>query len=43
MIRIEELSKRFGSKTVLNNISLNIKEGEIFAFVGPNGAGKLQH
>ncbi len=40
MIKIEELSKRFGSKSVLNNISLNIKEGEIFAFVGPNGAGK---
>jgi len=40
MIKIDGLSKKFGSKSVLNNISMDIKEGEIFALVGPNGAGK---
>ena len=40
IVKIENLSKSFGSKPVLNNISLNIGEGDIFAIVGPNGAGK---
>lgn len=40
MIRIENLTKKYGSFTAVNNLSLEIKEGEIFGFVGPNGAGK---
>lgn len=40
MIKITNLSKNFGTKSVLNNLSLEIKEGSIFGLVGINGAGK---
>lgn len=36
----KSLSKRFGSKTVVNNINLKVKKGHIFGFLGKNGAGK---
>ncbi|MBP2625097.1 MAG: ATP-binding cassette domain-containing protein [Nitrosopumilaceae archaeon] len=39
-IEIRSLSKKFGNACVLNNISLQIKQNEIFGFLGPNGAGK---
>lgn len=34
------LTKRFGDFTAVNNVSLEVKRGEIFGFLGPNGAGK---
>ena len=40
IIRIENLTKRFGDLVAVNNISLGIREGEIFGLLGPNGAGK---
>jgi ABC-2 type transport system ATP-binding protein len=40
MIKVEELVKKFGDKTVLNRISFSVKEGEVFGYLGPNGAGK---
>jgi ABC-2 type transport system ATP-binding protein len=40
IIEISGLYKRYGSQTVVNNLSLNIKEGEVFGLLGPNGAGK---
>src|SRR5215510_5799954 len=40
MIQLEHLTKRFGSFTAVNDLCLNIAEGEIFGFLGPNGAGK---
>ena len=40
MIRIEQLSKRFGEDTVLSDISFEIEEGEIFAIIGRSGSGK---
>ena len=40
MIKIENLTKKFGSKTVLDNISFSVEDGEIVGFLGPNGAGK---
>jgi ABC-2 type transport system ATP-binding protein len=40
MIQIEHLTKRFGSFTAVDNLCLQIAEGEIFGFLGPNGAGK---
>jgi len=40
MIKISELTKRFGSKIAVDNLNLEIKKGEIFGFLGPNAAGK---
>lgn len=40
MIRVENVSKSFGSKKALHQISFEIKEGEIFGFLGPSGLGK---
>ena len=39
-IQAKKLGKTFGGKTAVNNVSLNIKKGEIYGFLGPNGAGK---
>lgn len=40
ILKFDGLSKKFGNKTVVDHISLEIKEGEIFGPLGPNGAGK---
>ena len=40
IISISQLSKNFGSFTAVDNISFDVKRGEIFGFLGPNGAGK---
>jgi ABC-2 type transport system ATP-binding protein len=39
-IEIQQLSKRFGKRLAVNNISFAVEQGEIFGLVGPNGAGK---
>lgn len=39
-IRIEHISKKVKNKQIINDVSLNIQEGEIFGLVGVNGAGK---
>jgi len=40
MIELNNISKRYGNKTALENLSLTINQGEIFGFLGHNGAGK---
>lgn len=40
MININSLTKRFGSKTAVNGLNIEVKKGEIFGFLGPNAAGK---
>ena len=39
-IEIENLTKKFKEKTAVNNVSLKIKQGELFSLLGTNGAGK---
>ncbi|PWU07444.1 MAG: ABC transporter ATP-binding protein, partial [Verrucomicrobia bacterium] len=39
-IEVHNLTKNYGPKKAINNISFNIPKGEIVGFLGPNGAGK---
>ena len=39
-VDVEGLTKRFGARTVVDGISLAVKRGEIYGFLGPNGSGK---
>ena len=39
-VEVKNLTKKFGNFTAVNNISFKVKEGEIFGFLGANGAGK---
>lgn len=39
-IHTDELVKTYGSRTVVNHVSVNVKQGEIVGLLGPNGAGK---
>lgn len=40
IVQTEELTKKYGAQTAVNNLRLQIREGEVFGFLGPNGAGK---
>ena len=40
VIQVEDLSKMFGDFAAVNSISFHVKAGEIFGFLGANGAGK---
>ena len=40
LLSIKDLRKKYGAKTVLNGVSLEVKRGEIIGYIGPNGAGK---
>ena len=39
-LKITSLTKSYGSQISIEDISLNLKKGEVFGFLGPNGAGK---
>ncbi|RMD59923.1 MAG: ABC transporter ATP-binding protein [Nitrospirae bacterium] len=40
VISVEKVTKRYGKQTILSNISFNVKRGEIFGILGPDGSGK---
>lgn len=40
MLEIKNLTKKYGSKVVIENLSLSIASGDIYGFIGHNGAGK---
>ena len=40
VLRTEHLYKKYGKRTVVNNVSIHVKQGEIVGLLGPNGAGK---
>lgn len=40
VVRMKGVSKRIGSKTIIDNLTLDIPPGQVYGFLGPNGAGK---
>jgi ABC-2 type transport system ATP-binding protein len=40
VIDVQGLTKRFGEHTVVNNIAMQVRRGQIYGFLGPNGSGK---
>ena len=40
VIDVQGITKRFGNRTVVNNIPMQVHRGEIYGFLGPNGSGK---
>jgi ABC-2 type transport system ATP-binding protein len=40
IVQTINLTKRYGKLVAINNLHLNIEEGECFGYIGPNGAGK---
>ncbi|HXZ91115.1 MAG TPA: ATP-binding cassette domain-containing protein, partial [Candidatus Dormibacteraeota bacterium] len=40
MVEVRNLSKTFGKLKAVDNVTFEVKKGEIFGFLGPNGAGK---
>lgn len=40
ILRVKDLTKRYGTKTALDNVNFSIKRGRIYGFIGENGAGK---
>lgn len=40
MIKVKDITKKYGNKNVVDKFSINIQKGKITSFIGPNGAGK---
>ena len=43
MLKIENFTKTYGTKKAVDNLSLHILPGQIYGFIGHNGAGKNNH
>ena len=42
VVQTSALTKAFGSLVAVDHLDLDVKAGEVFGFLGPNGSGKLQ-
>jgi ABC-2 type transport system ATP-binding protein len=40
VVRLQQLTKKIGSKTIVDGLTFEVRPGEVFGFLGPNGAGK---
>ncbi|MDQ0417002.1 ABC-2 type transport system ATP-binding protein [Croceifilum oryzae] len=40
VLRVDNLTKQIGKKTIVNRVHMQVNEGEVYGFLGPNGAGK---
>jgi len=40
MLEVQDVTKRYDDRAVVNGVSFEVRSGEIFALLGPNGAGK---
>ncbi|REK74660.1 ABC transporter ATP-binding protein [Paenibacillus paeoniae] len=40
IVQLQGVTKRIGSRTIIDNLTLDVPSGEVFGFLGPNGAGK---
>ena len=40
VLELKNVSKSFGKRKIIDNLNLEVEEGEIYGFLGPNGAGK---
>lgn len=40
IVRIQNVTKRIGNRTIIDNLTLDVPRGEVFGFLGPNGSGK---
>ena len=40
ILRVNNLTKKYGTKTALDNVSFSVEKGKIYGFIGENGAGK---
>ncbi|WP_138760421.1 ATP-binding cassette domain-containing protein, partial [Modestobacter altitudinis] len=40
VVVLDGLTKRYGTRTVVDDLSLTVRRGEVYGFLGPNGAGK---
>jgi ABC-2 type transport system ATP-binding protein len=40
ILELKNATKKYGKKTIIDNLSLNVESGQVYGFLGPNGAGK---